>query len=406
MPRRNLTISTMDANNTLFGNFVGIDVDPDNPEATQVLSPGYFGVMGGSSNEAGLEGKTVELGLIGEGNGAKAEATIRLFSNMSDEEKQTHLDELGTLTTLSGVFADHTITDFGRGFRNGALVKVAVIGSDVYIRWDAKIELKGKTLDVMPSFLSNSSYFMKKAFNPHKSPYIVKELRTQKNVVLKDRTVHKFERINGWEYFFTADAPSYTEGKQGMHATNTQCFQVKSQNQMKGSEAVIVGDVLAHQEDEKARWVMPRGISFCWSNHLSHNKSTGFKLYHMWFLVKLRGEKVARFVEIWNGGFVSDEPNAIEGDDWSNYQGGNGKSGAIRTFTRKDDYDYCMKYGAKLIGIYIHLANPKQNAVFNNFVDFFNVRLLFDTVDHPDSKIIIPPPTRMIDAQRYGMRIG
>ena len=410
MPRRNITISTMDANNTLFGNFVGVDIDQDDEDASHIIAPGYFFVMGGAANESQADNITVEFPLNGEGDAAKLEATTKLFSKMSDDELEYHKKNLGSLSDYSGSFVDHTITDFGRGYRAGArVVSGAPNTNKIYMRSESSIrlEMNGQTLDVMPKFLDDSSYFNSIALNPHHSPYIVKELRTQKNVVLKDRTVHKFERINGWKYFFTADAPSYTEGKQGMHATNTQCFQLKSQNQMKGSEAVIIGDVYAHQEDEKARWVMPRGISFCWSNHLSHNKSTGFKLYHMWFLVKLKGEKVARYVEVWNGGFVSPEdPNLIVGDDWTDYQGSNNKSGALRLFTRKDDYDYCMKYKAKLIGIYIHLANPKQNAVFNNFLDMFNVRLLFDTVDHPGSKIIIPPPTRMVDAQTYGMRIA
>ena len=258
----------------------------------------------------------------------------------------------------------------------------------------------------IPDFLTGptNSYWQNNFINPHKSAIIIRNLRETRQIKL-DQSGHKFESCHGWKYLFTAGSPSEKSYAQGYNDSDTRATQFKTQNQIAASQAVVFGHALAHQVEEKQRWSNPRGIQFCWSDKHSKDNSKGLSLHVMHLLYKFGDEKITRYAPlIMDGNFAND--GEYRGDNPFIFHKGEGSNGFVRTFLSDDDYEYLTEKRAAAIGIYIVYKNAGQSAVYNNYMNYFNFRFLFNKESFPRSRVIVSAPNRMIDYQTSGFRIA
>lgn len=385
---------------------------PITPQDGSVLSEelGTIVTSLGRFIQSGLEGvrqKTFMSG--GTGRGLTVEYDVFHRSNHSADEIADAIAAAKKLYPVAGLELDTNtfgwatnieIVDRGSGYN---------LGDKLSSSPGITLSLQNmEETDIMPRGLqgARNGYWENKAHNPHKTPWVARNLRGIDNVEYGYRTSHKFERINGWEYLWTAHSPSDRSGNQGKNATGTSCLQVKTQNQMKGTNSLLLGEPNAHQTTTEQRWVCPRGFQYQWTNFRSHSNSKGLRIENIWFLMKFKDEKITRLAPIIeNSQFMG--KNYVEGDNMvGNYQGSDNKYGKIQAFMSDEDYFYCQENRAACIGMLFFFGNAKQSAVYNNFLDFYAFRLLFDTESHLNSLQIIPPPMTMDDYQEYGTRLA
>ena len=142
-------------------------------------------------------------------------------------------------------------------------------------------------------------------------------------------------------------------------ATDTPCLLFKTQNSIQASQALIFGNVLAHQENEKQRWMIPRGFQFCWANTGSAPNSYGLQLQAVWMLWKFKGEKVTRYNRIIEGSKFMDVGQQLYDKHMDDYQPSNNKHGVIRAFMTENDFKYLHEKRAACVGMYMRYGNHK-----------------------------------------------
>lgn len=220
-------------------------------------------------------------------------------------------------------------------------------------------------------------------------------------------TGNKFERVNGWQNLFTGSHPSADLGPKGYNATGTRNFQIKTDNMISAHQAIIIGNVYGHQKNEKQRWAIPEGLMFSWTNKNSKKNSWGLRLKSIRLLWKLAGERTTTFnLLIDNGEFIDPSNSEVLGANPFVYNDGRSAWGAMKFYMPKEDYELLHKRGAACIGMFIMYENHSQGANYDNVIDFFNFRFLFNREAHPNYKMILPGSSSMVDYQTYGFRIA
>ncbi len=220
-------------------------------------------------------------------------------------------------------------------------------------------------------------------------------------------TGNKFERVNGWQSIFTGTHPSPDLGPKGWNATGTKNFQFKTDNMISAHQAIILGNVYGHQKNEKQRWAIPEGLMFSWTNKNSKKNSHGIRLKSIRLLWKLKGERTTTFNELIENGEIVDPANSeVLGANPFVYNKGNGAWGAMKFYMPSDEYELLHKREAACIGIFIMYENHSQGANYDNVIDYFNFRFLFNRQAHPNYKMLLPGSSSMVDYQTYGFRIA
>lgn len=348
-------------------------------------------------NGGGGRGLQIEFEVWWEEHGDLNEYDRAYWSNFYNKD----------ITDRDGFIINVKIVEQGVGFSDN----VQLIGENNGLgRKDFKIRLEGEDTGISDSTIFNGvekSFWQNDYISPHKAPFIIRSLKgmTQLSV---DMSGHKFESVHGWQNLFGASRHSNKFPKNGYNATDTSCLLFKTQNSIQASQGLMFGNILAHQVEERQRWMIPRGVQFCWSNTGSAPHSYGLQLQAIFLLWKLSDEKVTRYTTLIDGSkFINQEGSRILFHDHLNrYQEGNDRYGVIRAYMKDEDFEYLHQKRAACIGCYMRYGNHKQGTFYDNFVSIFNYRFLFSQQSHPSSRIIIPPAAMMIDYQQRGPRLA
>ena len=297
------------------------------------------------------------------------------------------------------------INDVGIGYKSGDLVRTSgKADKQGGVEIVLKIATRNAGWQLSNLNAATKSYWENNYINPKGAPYVVRELMgTRQNIL--DISGHKFGGVHGWQYLFSNNQPFGTYKKYGTNATDTPGLQLMQDQCIEASAGVVFGNILAHQNTQKQRWVIPKGISFLWDQRGSHNHGYGLQLQDMRLLFKLRGEKVTRFVHLINDKQFVTKGETLYTDHLASYVDGKSRQGGVRSFMSDEEYQYLHDHGGRCIGTYIRYGNHKQGTFYDNVVNYFNYRFLFSEQSYSKSKMILPSPVTMDDSQNKGLQL-
>lgn len=252
------------------------------------------------------------------------------------------------------------------------------------------------------SFIQNNAYDVKN------SGMVVRDVLENRNIPLDLGVGRRLDGITGWQTMFSSTSRNNSGSTgSGGASTATDHLNFHLNEQMEKDVAFVVGNLLAHQVNEKQRWVLPRGFSFTWDSFGSYDKARHFMLREMMFLWKLKGDKTTRATYLVKGSEIVNDGSVYGWDIMNGYPSkGDENMGGLQGFVSDEEYERLTSNRAALIGMYFRFRVPKQNVISKRNMNIHNFRLIFDTVESPNSVLILPPPTRMIDYQEVGYRIG
>ncbi len=250
---------------------------------------------------------------------------------------------------------------------------------------------------------ATKSYWENNYINPKGAPYVVRELMGTRQQIL-DISGHKWGGVHGWQYTFSnnSQVPGYR--KYGLNATDTSGLQIMTDNCIGASQGLVLGNILAHQTSEKQRWVIPKGISYCWDNRHSANNAHGLNLQAIKLLFKLGNEKITRYVSLVESSQFTGRGETFYSNTLVN-NGSNNKVGVLRCFMTDDEFKYLHEYNARCIGTYMRYGNHSQGSFFDNVINFFNYRFLYSEESYSKSKMILPSPVEMQISQTKGIKL-
>lgn len=311
-----------------------------------------------------------------------------------------------SLDGVDGFAINVTIVELGIGYTKGSEATTAGQASSKGIEITIKIDtvtdngwaLGNKVLGSPNSFWENN-YIRPTARN-----ITVRALRGLKQRKLANNSDHKMMGVHGWMYLFSNNAPIEGYKKYGDSATDTSGLQLMNDKSIAGQTSVVFGHAEAHQYNDIQRWITPRGISFCWNNrHGRNSKSKGLRLREVCLFFKFGDEKITRSVPLIENFEFLYKGQTYYDDHISYYQSDVDKSGVVQAFMSPDDFHYLHEKNAKCIGTQMRYNYASQTTQSDNVVNIFNYRFLFSENSYPNSRMIIPSPASMKDAQSKGL---
>lgn len=165
-----------------------------------------------------------------------------------------------------------------------------------------------------------------------------------------------------------------------------------------------IGSTYGCHEYTKARWCCPVGIQFNWTNENSgstniegagdlnqHRYSKFFFLFQEKEHYKLQYAPL-----IWD--YKYQNLGSKTGSDLTAERKGSSHNGFVRMFLSNTDINYLKSHRCALVGMggrgtYYDASGTERW----HTEAFWNVKFLFDTVEHPNSRIVWQEPTPMFD---------
>ena len=306
---------------------------------------------------------------------------------------------------VEGFAINVTLVEFGIGYTeksNAWTQEASVKGLEITIRivtvTDNGWALGNKVMGSPNSFWENNY------IRPTARDFTVRALRGLDQRKLDQKGDHKMMGVHGWQYLFSNNSPIEGYKKYGDSATDTNGLQLMNDKSIAGQTSVVFGHAAAHQWNDIQRWVTPRGISFCWNNkHGRNSKSKGLRLREVCLFFKFADEKITRSVPLIENFEFLYKGQTYYDDHVSYYQSDVNKSGVVQAFMSPDDFDYLHQKNAKCIGTQMRYNYASQTTQSDNVVNIFNYRFLFSENSYPNSRMIIPSPASMKDAQYKGL---
>ena len=416
MPVRNERIETIAADNHSWN---AIDIGE-----LSIVNPGKWlrggdrtpdkvwvtGVEGGGGRAATISYQTFWSQNYDSTPGAPTEEGGESGPSQLDIERAVWEAEYGrNLSGTDGFAINITLIEFGVGYSVGDTIstydQADKNGAELSLKIETGIDngwaLGSKVAGTPKAFWQNH-YIRPTALN-----LTVRELRGLQQRKLAWGGDHKMMGVHGWQYIFSNNEPIDGYKKYGDNATDTSGLQLMNDKSIAGSTTVVFGNAEAHQFDNIQRWVLPMGVSFCWNNRHGRNdsKAKGLRLREMHLFFKFADEKIARSVHlIHNWDFVY-KGQTYYNDHLKYYQDGVSRQGVVQAFMRPEDFSYLHEKNAKCIGTQIRYDYAKQTTQSDNVVNIFNYRFLFSEQSYPNSRMIIPSPAAMKNAERKGFHL-